>query len=208
MAKGNRKIKSGSNRPGLKTPEQRKAFEELQSRGEAMPIAKLKQLPPWAEQLTPREYYFVREYLVDFVAYKAALRAGIGTTRESAAAMASEMRRLPHVAQAIDAAMAGSEGGSARARIVDELAAIAFVNTRPALEATSREDLKKLSDEEFVAVRKVKQVRGKNPSFEVESVDKLGALDKLARATGLYSEEKAGASVAVQLIIQAADAGL
>src|SRR6266704_5372263 len=161
-------IKSAAKRPGLKTPAQRKAFEELQQRGEALPIAKLAKLPPWAEQLTHREYSFVREYLVDFIAYKAALRAGIGTTDASAAAMASELRRMPHIAQAIDAAMAGSEGGSARTRIVEEIAAIAFANPRKALEAKSREELAKLSDEDFLAIKKVKQVKGKNPSFEVE----------------------------------------
>lgn len=199
--------KTARKRPGLKTEAQKRQFESAQRNGIVVKDV-LPERPTWAKFLTDREYMFVREYLVDFKAGAAAHRAGIGETDASSASMASSLRRLPHVAQAIDAAMAGSEGGSARTRIVEELAAIAFSNPRKALEAKSREELALLTDEEFLAVKKVKQVKGKNPSFEVETADKLGALDKLGRATGLFSEEKAGANVAVQVIIHQRDAGL
>lgn len=208
MAKGNRKIKSAQKRPGLKTAEHRKAFEELQMRGEALPIAKLVKRPLWAEQLTDREYLFVREYCVDLVAYKAALRAGIGTNERSASAMASEMRRLPHIAQAIDAALAGSEGGSLRARLVEELGTMALHNPKDYLSAKSHEDLAKLPDDAWRNIRSVKQVRGKNPSFHVEGTDKQGAIDKLAKAVGLYNDEKSSPNVAVQVIIQQSDGSL
>jgi len=208
LAKGNRKIKSAAKRPGLKTDAQRKAFEELQQRGAALPIAKLSKRPVWAEQLTDREYLFVKEYCVDLVAYKAALRAGIGTTQQSAAAMASEMRRLPHVAQAIDAALSSTESGSLRARVVEELGTMAFHNPKDYLSARSREDLDKLPDEAWLNIRKVKQVKGKNPSFEVEGTDKQAALDKLAKASGLYKDEKGNTSVAVQVVIQQSDGSL
>lgn len=211
LAKGNRTrlTKSSRNRPGLKTPAQRRAFEELQHRGEAPPLVALSDArPAWAKFLTDREYLFVREYCVDLCNYKAALRAGIGTNEKSAGAMASQLKRMPHVAQAIDAAIAGSEGGSVRARIVEELSAMALHNPRDYLSAKSHEDLAKLPDEAWLSIRKVKQVRGKNPSFEVEGTDKQGALDKLAKATGLYRDDKASTNVAVQVIIQQSDGAL
>jgi len=210
LAKGNRKIKSAAKRPGLKTAAQRKAFEEKQAVGETLPLPSSER-PKWATYLTDREYLFVKEYCVDLVAYKAALRAGIGTTRESASAMASELRRMPHVAQAIDAAIAGSEGGSTRARIVEELGVMAFHHPGDLLLVKNHAELEALhikDPEALLPLRKVKTVKGKNPSFEIETVDKLGALDKLAKASGLYRDEKVNVNTAVQVVIHQRDAGL
>ncbi len=199
--------KTAKKRPGLKTAAQKRQFEAAQRAGTVVTDA-LPERPQWAKFLTDREFLFVREYLVDFKAGKAALRAGIGNSPESAAAMASALRRMPHVAQAIDAAMAGSEGGSVRARLAEELSVIALHNPKDYLSAKSREDLDKLPEEAWLSIRKVKQVKGKNPSFEVEGADKLAAIDKLGRATGLFKEDKADTNVAVQVIIQQSDAGL
>lgn len=209
MAKGNPKIKSAQKRPGLNTPAKRAAFEAAQQRGETLPLPQPVERPKWALYLTEREYLWVREYLVDFNGTRAAERAGLGRTYASNADAACKLRKMPHVAQAIDAAMAGSEGGSVRARVAEELAAIAFHNPRSYLEAEGRVDLAALPDEAFLSIKKVKQVKGKNPSFEVEGADKLAALDKLGRATGLFNSDKSGnSSVAVQVIIQRDDVGL
>lgn len=209
MAKGNPKIKSAQKRPGLNTPAKRAAFEAAQQRGEALPLPQKLERPKWALYLTDREYAFVREYLVDFNGTRAAERAGLGRTYASNADAACKLRRMVHVAQAIDAAMAGSEGGSVRARVADELAAIAFHNPRNALSATGRAELEELTDAEWLAIKKVKESSGKQDSFEVEMHDKVGALEKLGRAAGLFNADKSGNnSVAVQVIIQRDDAGL
>ena len=68
---------------------------------------------------------FVREYLVDLNGTQAAIRAGY--SEASAHTTAHDLLRNPKVADAIDTALAESPGIT-RARIVDELAKIAFSN--------------------------------------------------------------------------------
>jgi hypothetical protein len=199
--------KTSRKRNALRTPAQKRQFESAQRNGTVVKDP-LPDRPAWAKFLTDREYLFIREYLVDFKAGKAALRAGIGNNPESAAAMASSLRRMPHVAQAIDAAIAGSEGGSVRTRLVEELSVMALHNPKDYLLKKNRAELETLPEEAFLSIRKVKEVRGKNPSFEVEGVDKLGAIKLLGSATGMFKDEKANTNVAVQVVFQNTDSGL
>jgi hypothetical protein len=199
--------KTARKRPGLKTDAQKRQFESAQRLGEVVTAA-LPPRPLWAQFLTDREYLFIREYLVDFKAGPAAHRAGIGSTPESSAAMACALRKMPHIMQAIDAAIAGSEGGTVRTQLVEELHTMALHNPKDYLSAKNRADLDKLPDDAWRNIRKVKEVKGKNPSFEVEGTDKQGAIKLLGTAVGLFKDEKPNTNVAVQVIIQQADSGL
>jgi len=187
-------------------PDQAQEFEMKAANGEAylVPAARPRKRPDWAMALTDREWRFVEEYLIDLKAGPAAARAGIGSNRQSSTTMGSNLRRLPHVAAAIDAALASTCGGSVRARIVEELGALAFHNPRDYFSFNANgmtlADSSKLTDEQMAAVKRVKQTKGKVPSLEIELADKQGALDKLARATGLYKDGTT-VNTAVQVVM-------
>jgi hypothetical protein len=91
------------------------------SRARSMPGA------PADGALNPRQKSFVEQYLVDLNGTQAAIRAGYSPG--SAAEIAYENLRKPHIAEAIAKALA-EHGGIMAARIVDELAKIAFSDIR------------------------------------------------------------------------------
>jgi phage terminase small subunit len=77
------------------------------------------------DKLTPKQEAFVREYLVDLNGTQAAIRAGY--SEKSAPVIASQNLRKLNVLRAIEEAFM-ELGGVTRARIVDELGAIAFAD--------------------------------------------------------------------------------
>jgi phage terminase small subunit len=174
-------------------------------------------------KLTPKQEAFVREYLVDLNGTQAGIRAGY--SEKSAPVIASQNLRKLNVLRAIEEAFM-ELGGVTRARIVDELGAIAFSdigdfvdwdnriehvaadrNTRMdcsvQLEAgdkpadkvrviTNRVVLKpshQLTREQRRVVAKVAQDRYGNVRMEMH--DKLGALNSLARALGMFQDTTA-----------------
>jgi phage terminase small subunit len=166
-----------------------------------------------ATQLTPKRQLFVQEYLVDLNGTQAAIRAGYAES--GAYHEAYRLLRNAEVLQAIEYALM-ERTGITRSRIVDELGAIAFsdlgdfvdwdnetqhvaadikdridadVETGDRPTITNRVTLKpshKLTPALRRAVAKVSQDRYGN--VRVEMHDKLAALDKLARALGMYQE--------------------
>lgn len=161
--------------------------------------------PEWAEGLTDREWRFVTEYVGTLDAAYAAEVAGLSHCKTE-----KRFRMLSHIAEAVDKAIA-TAAGPLRVQVMDEIAAMAF--HQPADYFSFDEKgmkLKKSEDltpRQMLSVKSVKQTRGKNPSLQIELADKSANLDKLARATGLYKDDKpgAGGNVNVQIVFSDSD---
>jgi phage terminase small subunit len=162
----------------------------------------------WHDGLTDRQRVFVEEYLVDLNGTQAAIRAGYSP--DSARSIASENLTKPNIAAAVDAALA-ERPGVTRARIVDELAAIAFsdirkvVSWRPEMTVIEAEegaegeeggravvsrvtvvDSATLEPETAAAVAEVSQ--GATGALKVKMHDKSAALEKLGRTLGMFKD--------------------
>jgi phage terminase small subunit len=174
----------------------------------AMPESSLK-------GLTPKQRLFVIQYLVDLNATQAAIRAKY--SRNSAKEIGYENLTKPHIRAAIDSALL-EMGGITRSRVVEELAAIAFVDIREAVtwdefsQDVAPGDVFVIDGKEHVAkeggvtcvvrqrvnlqaptqmearvARAIAEVSQTDKgSVKIKMHDKLGALDKLARALGMY----------------------
>jgi phage terminase small subunit len=75
--------------------------------------------------LTAREQSFITHYLINLNATEAAIAAGYGKTKRSAAVIANRLRRKVHIAEAISTAITERYGAS-QARVLEELAKLAF----------------------------------------------------------------------------------
>jgi phage terminase small subunit len=173
--------------------------------GKAKPTA-----PPAAKPdvagLTPKQRVFVEEYLVDLNGTQAAIRAGYST--DSARQIASENLSKPYIAEAIDKALA-DRGGITRTRIVDELARIGFSDIRkvvswrpepvevesliegqpPTTILASRVtvlDSGQIDPDTAAAIASVSQ--GATGALKIQMHDKPAALEKLARALGMFKD--------------------
>lgn len=146
----------------------------------------------WAEGLNDRERVFVEEYLIDLSGRKAALRMGV--TENSANNTARRWLSQPNVAASIDRALA-ERPGVTRARIVDELARIAFGNLNEFVDwspaGATVIDSKDLTDEQRSCVAEVKQTQtefGTNITFKLH--DKVGALEKLGKTLRMFVDRQ------------------
>lgn len=171
---------------------------------------------PQLEALNHRQQLFVREYLVDLNGTQAAIRAGYSPA--AAKETAYDNLTKPHIMAAIDAALM-ELGGITRARVVDELGAIAFADIGQIVtwdeehRDYSEGDSFVLDGEEHLAkegiTRVIRQRVRMMPSvlldpavrrvisevhltekgaLKIKLCDKSAALDKLARALGMYQE--------------------
>jgi phage terminase small subunit len=167
--------------------------------------------------LKAKQQLFVQEYLVDLNATQAAIRAGYSVN--CASEIGYENLRKPHIAAAIDSALM-ELGGITRARIIDELGAIAFADIGTIVtweeEITDYEPGTEfgLDGELMIAGNRgiTRVIRSKvnvlpsttidpkvrrlisevsqtdKGSIKIKLCDKLAALDKLARALGMYTD--------------------
>ena len=81
------------------------------------------QLDELEQALSPKMRAFAHEYVKDFNATEAALRAGYGKTREAAAVTGSRLRRKPEVRALIDALLqdAASSAGATPQGVISRL---------------------------------------------------------------------------------------
>jgi phage terminase small subunit len=138
-----------------------------------------------SERLTVRQQQFVREYLVDLSAAKAAVRSGYSKT--SAHVTASRMLRRAAVRGAIQAELE-KRFGITKLTIAEELAAVAFHNVGDVV-SWSKHNLRvrpsnALTDDQRKAVIAVRQSKGR---IEVQFADRLRALELLAHVLGLMN---------------------
>lgn len=164
-------------------------------------------LPSWAKGLSAREYAFVSQYLLDLNATAACLRAGIGTTQNSAANMGHVLFNTPHVRAAIDAAITKDAAGP-RLWLINRLGAIADASIDAVLEwaPNSRRLVLKCGKDVPPEMRKlVKKVRMKaNGDTEIELHDPLRAAEILAKFTVIGGiKPEGGGETALDQIIAA-----
>jgi phage terminase small subunit len=142
-----------------------------------------------AEGLTPKRRAFVAEYLIDFNATQAAMRAGYGA--KSAHTMGSRLLRLPPVKASVEAALAArAERTRVTAdRVIAEYARLAFADMRRYAEwgetGVKLRAHTSLDADDAAAVVEVAPV-GQSGRAKIRLHDKRPALDALARHLGLW----------------------
>jgi phage terminase small subunit len=171
------------------------------------------------DNLNVRQREFVKQYLVDLNATRAAIRAGYSV--HTAKEIGYQNLQKPHIARAIDAALA-KFGGITRTRLLKELGLVAFADIGKVVTwndaaheigpsesetvygegaSASVERLTKVMRSKVTilpstamdpAVRRAisKVVTTENGGLRIEMHDKIAALDKLARALGMYTERR------------------
>jgi len=139
-------------------------------------------------ELTEKQKRFVREYLVDLNGTAAAKRAGYAA--RSAYSIAHELLRKPDIATAVARGLA-QECAVTRTRIVDEIAGIAFANAGDYFQwgpdGIVIRDSRHLTEEQCAVVSEASQTKNAQGggSVRIKLYDKLAALARLARLTGL-----------------------
>jgi phage terminase small subunit len=144
-------------------------------------------LPGWADGLSDREYSFVEAYLANLRLFEAAVAAGYA--KSCAQRVAWELIRKPHIREAVDQALA-ERFSSGKASIVDGLAKMAFFNPGNVLSWDAKglklKPSNKLTAADWAGIESVKMA--KDGSVEVRFVDRLMALEKLAKVSGIMRE--------------------
>jgi len=113
-----------------------------------------------AEELTDKQEMFIREYLVDFNATRAAVAAGY--SEESARQIGSENLSKPYILAEIEKRMAARHKRLeiSADRILDELRKLAFANMQDYIQVTEEGeafiDLKSLTREQAAAIQEIK----------------------------------------------------
>nr|DAM43624.1 MAG TPA: Terminase small subunit [Caudoviricetes sp.] len=154
-------------------------------------------------KLTPKQIRFVDEYLVDFNATQAAIRAGY--SKKTAAFIGAENLKKPKIAEEIARRQKDLQRRTevTQERVVKELARIAFANIADYLHVETQtrtkddgtevtyqtvmfSETQELSADQRAALAVVKQsVNG----FELKLHDKIKALELLGRHIGMFNDK-------------------
>ena len=148
-------------------------------------------------RLSRKQKLFVDEYLVDFNATQAAIRAGYST--KSARWIASRSLRNPAVRVAIAEAQAPRLAALelSAEEVLRELALVARANLLDYMRIDDRGmpevDLSGLTRDQAAAIRAIEveafgEGKGEGRRIRFKMHDKLAALDRLARHYGLFKE--------------------
>jgi phage terminase small subunit len=158
-----------------------------------------------SQALTPQQQLFVAEYLHDLHGRRAAMRAGYA--EPSAHVAASRLLSRPEIRKAIQDAIE-ARFSITKLSILEELSAIAFHDAGDYFSWTEHGVTVRPSDQltpwQTKAIASVRQTNGRRgPRIEVQLVDKLKALELLARILGLFDPAtKAPPTGNVQFIIE------
>ena len=140
-------------------------------------------------RLTAKQARFVEEYLVDLNATQAAIRAGYSQRR--ADSIGYENLRKPEIRDAIQAEQLArsAKTGITAARVVQEIARIAFADPRLVAKWDQSGidlcDSATLTDDAAAAISEIKQGQF---GVTVKLHSKVAALEQLAKHVGLYAE--------------------
>ncbi|MDR1514835.1 MAG: terminase small subunit [Synergistaceae bacterium] len=144
--------------------------------------------------MNARQKRFVDEYLVDLNATQAAIRAGY--VEKTAKSIGQENLTKPDIKNAIAAALAerSKRTGVTADRVVQELARIAFVDTRQIFEwgpnGVTLRPSDELTDDEAAIVAEVSETRSAvGGSIKAKRFDKLKALELLGRHLGMFNDK-------------------
>jgi phage terminase small subunit len=154
-------------------------------------------------KLTPKQIRFVDEYMVDFNATQAAIRAGYKA--KTAHVIGAENLRKPKIAEEIARRQKDLQRRTeiSQDRVIKELARIAFADasdyacietymyenkdgTLSPLQVVSPKDTGALSDDQRAAIAGIKQ--GAN-GIEIKLHDKIKALELLGRHIGMFNDK-------------------
>lgn len=145
--------------------------------------------------LSKRQAAFVREYLIDFNATQAALRAGYSP--KAARSVASRMLTFANVQTAIQAGQQAKDKTAfgLREQVICELSRIAFGDPRKLMTWEGRSmrlrDSEGLTDDDVAQVAEVGSSNGpKGSSVKLKRFDKVKALELLGRHVGLFQERR------------------
>lgn len=140
-----------------------------------------------------RDAAFCTEYLVDFDAKNAALRAGFapGTARNAAAWINAEHPAKPHLRKEIDRliALRSARTGITAGRVLQELARIAFADITDVVDTDTGGVRKDASRDDTAAIALVTVKNGKISEKGVRMHDKVHALELLGRHLGMLKED-------------------
>ena len=140
--------------------------------------------------MTDRELRFADEYLVDYNAKHAAIRAGFSeTTARNAAAWINPKNPTKKQLRAlIDRKIAdlSRRTGITAERVMKELAAIAFVNIDDVVDRRSGSFAEDVERCDLAAVAAFTNKKGKTKEKKVEFYDKLRALELIGKHLGMF----------------------
>lgn len=150
--------------------------------------------------MTPRQQFFVLEYLIDLNGTQAAIRAGYKPSH--ARSYAVELLRRPEIASAIRREMAdrARRCGITEERVIEEYARMAFVDMRLIADwgpnGVWLKDSAALSDETAAAIAFLEDMtQQRRGGIRLKTFDKRKALEVLARILGLNLVEPARGTV-------------
>lgn len=156
--------------------------------------------------LTEKQKQFCIEYLVDFNATHAAIRAGYSV--ESAADIGSENMTKPHILAEIEKLRAeiSAKTGVTPERVLNELAKIAFASPCDVIDFETGEILDKDSASAIASV-KIKETPNRDGDIIVERdirfADRIKALELCGKHVGLFKDRVElsgeGGTIKVQL---------
>ena len=142
------------------------------------------------QKLTPKQALFVKEYLVDFNATQAAIRAGY--SQKTAQRIGSENLSKPLIQNAIQEAQNQREQrlDISVDRIEAEIAKIAFANISDIAQwspgAVTLKPVEELSREVTDTIHEISETQ---VGLKVKQYDKLKALELLGRRHGMFTDK-------------------
>lgn len=141
--------------------------------------------------MTPKQKQFIKEYLIDFNAAQAAIRAGY--SKKTAKEIGSRLLTKPHIRGAVNAEIEkrAKKTDITAERILKELARVAFANmgtiatwNESGVSFTPKEQL---SEDALATVQSVKETTNEHGgSLEIKQHDKLRALEMLGKHLKLF----------------------
>ena len=142
------------------------------------------------KRLTDKDKRFADEYVIDFDAKAAAIRAGYSeaTARNAAAWIHEKHPEKPELRALIDQKLArmSRRSGVTAERLIHELALVAFANINDIVNPDTGELLHDISREDAAAVS---EVRVSSKGSEVRMHDKLRAIELLGKRLNLFDEK-------------------
>ena len=143
--------------------------------------------------MTDRDRRFIDEYLVDFDAKNAAIRAGYApnTAKDAAAWIHPEHPSKPSVRAQIERRMAelSRRAGVSAERVLTELARVAFADATDIVDPETGAMRADVARDDAAAVAGVHIKRGDDfTEYDVRMYDKLRALELLGRHLGLFTD--------------------
>ena len=133
-------------------------------------------------KLTAKQIRFVDEYMVDFNATQAAIRAGYKA--KTAHVIGAENLRKPKIAEEIARRQKDLQKRTevTQDRVVKELARVAFADAS----VVCVTDFDKLTEDQRAAIQGIKPT---NFGWEIKLCDKIKALELLGRHIGMFNDK-------------------